>query len=281
MAELRNINWKTFSNSLLKPEYLSALKKSRSLQWWLTLALRDSNYLLLDSQDCKDLILEYKGIKFRPDVDNYPRILEAYDRYPSLGNLRSTDTVLDLGANIGSYSLPAAKVAQKVYAVEPIFYKELEGNVELNSFENVEVLPYAIGSKSVDAGLTGLKTVQVLDLFQWWVMAGRPQIDVVRMDIGGAEWSRRPTEHILDSARLYEIEFHFYENSQRVKSDWLSWKEDLILMNFNFIARWSKHRHWLYLSAWKRDTNEYIGREVQLIDGSFQGENLKLWKGEI
>src|SRR4030042_4522220 len=121
MAELRNIKWLTLLKDLTSRQSLEILLKSRSLQWALTYCLRQQGHIIFD--ELQDLILEYKGIKYYPHILNYPRIFEAYDRY-RIEELRPKDIVLDLGANIGSFSLPAAKIAKEVTAVEPLFFTE-------------------------------------------------------------------------------------------------------------------------------------------------------------
>lgn len=272
MAELRNIKWGKFCKTLFKREYFKALLKSRSLQWWLTLGLRDNGYVILD--DLETLTLEYKGVKFYPDVYNYARMFEAWDRYRIEG-VRKGDTVLDLGANIGSFTLPAAKVAKRVVAVEPIFHELLKRNIELNSLENVNVVPCAIGTNLADAGLTVPFRVEEISLTKILEKVGE-KIDVIRMDIGGAEWNfHQPLDYLWEGVRQWEIEFHFYEDR---KGDWNSWKNWLEEIGYGYIARWSKHRHWLYLSA---DKELEVRKEVQLTDGSFRGGSLEKWKSQV
>ncbi len=268
MAELRNIKWGKLAKALTKKEYLLALAKSRSLQWWLTLGLRDLGYLMID--DTKDLVLEYKGIKFYPDVYNYARMFEAWDRY-RIDRIRPTDVVLDLGANIGSFTLPAAKRAKEVYAIEPIYYEQLRKNIELNGLQNICVLPLSIGSNKVDAGLMK-EQVAMPEALAHILGNIQNKVDVLRMDIGGAEWQEAPPQ-IFKDVRQFELELHFYKNR---KGDIDSWKEFFIVNKYNAILRWSKHKHWLYVSAEKADRP--VWKECQLKDGSFKGESLGIWK---
>ncbi len=62
------------------------------------------------------------------------------------------DWVIDAGANIGMFSLLAAKKTGergKVFAFEPVTatQKLLQRNIELNGLKNVEVVPFALGEK--------------------------------------------------------------------------------------------------------------------------------------
>lgn len=276
MAELRNIRWRRFLKSLLEKDSLPPLLKSRSLQWWLTVGFRKNGFLLLDDLD--DLILEYKGIRVYPDLLNYPRVFEAWDRY-RIETLKSSDLVLDIGANIGSYTLPAAKRVSKVFSVEPLYWEELDSNVRLNLLNNVEILPKGI-SNFIGTGLVDCQEisgrVQITSferVFQLFKSKYESPPTIVRLDCGGAEW--RIDKRLLADARVLEVEFHFWEKKEGTLSYWENWKRFLRKYGFGYVARWSKHRHWLYLSA---DKTLDIRQEVQLEDGSFRGNSRKLWR---
>jgi len=73
---------------------------------------------------------------------------EFFRRY-----LRPNDIVIDVGANIGFFTLIFSTIVGrtgKVYAIEPHprIYKYLQGNLDLNSVENVRTFNLALGSKS-------------------------------------------------------------------------------------------------------------------------------------
>jgi FkbM family methyltransferase len=64
--------------------------------------------------------------------------------------VRPGDACLDIGANLGYFTLPLAKLAGpqgKVYAVEPVadFREVLQANLRRFGGEQVEVFPYALG----------------------------------------------------------------------------------------------------------------------------------------
>jgi hypothetical protein len=58
-------------------------------------------------------------------------VLREMDTY-YYDDMRPTDIVLDIGANIGAFTLRVAKNVQHVYAVEPVFPEVLATNVVLN-----------------------------------------------------------------------------------------------------------------------------------------------------
>jgi FkbM family methyltransferase len=67
--------------------------------------------------------------------------------------LKEGDTFIDIGANIGLFSLKAATVVKEagiVYAIEalPKTFRYLSGNIHYNKFNNVKAYNYAIGEKA-------------------------------------------------------------------------------------------------------------------------------------
>lgn len=68
-------------------------------------------------------------------------------------SIRSGDVVLDLGANIGYYSLIAAKRAGRVFAFEPLpdNIARLRRHLALNRISNVEVIEAAVSDRCGEA----------------------------------------------------------------------------------------------------------------------------------
>jgi FkbM family methyltransferase len=58
--------------------------------------------------------------------------------------------VIDIGANIGAFTIPLAMECKKVYAVEPQeeVRRVLENNITMSGLTNIEVIPYGIGFKT-------------------------------------------------------------------------------------------------------------------------------------
>jgi len=115
------------------------------------------------------------------------------------------DVVLDLGANVGFYTLMAARLVGPgglVIAMEPLpgNLRLLYAHLGLNGVANVSVLPYAVAEKGGvmafeeaesnamgrlgEGGALEVRTVRLDDLFAG---AGAPVPTVVKMDIEGAE----------------------------------------------------------------------------------------------
>jgi len=276
MAELRNINWKKLVKDTFFSSYGSEIiKKSKSLQWALTYALRQQNHIVFGGDEVLDLIIDYKGIKFKPHLLNYPRMIESYDRY-KVEDLKEDDIVLDLGANIGSFTLPAAQVCKRVIAVEPMFWTQLRQNIKLNSLTNIIVIPESINTYEVDCQEYTTWNPQNIEIQK---LISEYQPTYLRMDIGGAEWKEKDIKWI-SKLRHLELELHFWTKEQQEKGlgelGWNKfWKNSLEFYKFGYIARWSKHKHWLYISA---DKNWRIQEEVNLTNGNFTGQSKRLWR---
>jgi FkbM family methyltransferase len=123
--------------------------------------------------------------------------------------VKKGDTVLDLGANIGYYTLILARLVGeggKVYAFEPdtTNFSWLEKNVEINGYKNVVLVPKAVSNKTGKARLylskdnradhsiydahdgrqyIEIEAVRLDDYFKNY----DGKIDFIKMDIQGAE----------------------------------------------------------------------------------------------
>ena len=129
-----------------------------------------------------------------------------------LKNLLQPDsTFLDIGANIGYFSLLAARFASegKIIAFEPVSYlfEALEKNVALNNFIVIHPVKAAIGEKEEEriiylsaADNTGMSSfqkpenysgnyemVKVLSLDSWFAGSGLIKADIIKIDVEGNE----------------------------------------------------------------------------------------------
>ncbi len=123
--------------------------------------------------------------------------------------VKEGDIVVDLGANIGYYTLLAARLVGekgKVYAFEPepINYSLLLKNIELNGYDNVVAMQKAVSNVTekvrlfLDSQDTGAHTiyqpgdkrefieVESVTLDEFFKDKEHP-IDVIKMDVEGAE----------------------------------------------------------------------------------------------
>jgi FkbM family methyltransferase len=115
--------------------------------------------------------------------------------------------VLDLGANIGSFSLFAAKSADRVYAFEPekSNYEQLLKNIDINGAKNIIPIKKAVGGKSGSTLLyksarnTAIcstavefsdttEAVDVVTLSDAMKLCAVDHIDLLKIDIEGSEY---------------------------------------------------------------------------------------------
>lgn len=126
-----------------------------------------------------------------------------------------TGVVLDLGANIGAFSVFAAKNGARVFAFEPesTNYAQLKKNLELNSLNGVTVFKKAVGGNNGFAQMSHAKVnrgassivnkrsstfeqVEVVTLEHALKLCGVDEVDFLKVDIEGSEYS------LIESASL-------------------------------------------------------------------------------
>ena len=133
--------------------------------------------------------------------------------------LKPDATFIDIGANQGEVTVAAALAALqgRVIAFEPVaeYRQRLRNNIELNAFAHVEILPYALGDiegmfpiydqpapfsdGTRHEGLSTLfasssrgtvrELVSVKRLDDVLAGMGVDRVDVIKLDIEGAEWA--------------------------------------------------------------------------------------------
>ncbi len=121
------------------------------------------------------------------------------------GDIRPEDRVLDIGANVGAFSIRAARYSPHVVAVEPVAAEVLRENLRLNRAK-VTVIEGALGDGNpgeIDWDGTRVR-VQTYTLANLIRMAGG--CDFLKCDCEGAEWQIRPED--LSGIRRIEMELH-------------------------------------------------------------------------
>jgi FkbM family methyltransferase len=155
--------------------------------------------------------MELEGIKLlvpKQFVTHYAfHEYEPITRKTFMDGLKPGMVVVDVGAHIGSFTMLAAKLVGEsgtVHAVEPSERNRefLDANVQLNSYKNVRVHPYAAGKVRAQRlfHLTGssdshgfyphpntgtLQTIEITQVPLDELIQGR--VDAVKIDVEGAE----------------------------------------------------------------------------------------------
>lgn len=141
--------------------------------------------------------------------DNIEEISRSIIDY-NTSDIRPSDIVLDIGANIGGFSLNICNKVHSVYAVEPLFIDALNRNIQLNNAKNIFIIPCALGSGDIDISYNGLSR-KVLGLSLGDIIKlCENHIDFLKCDCEGAEW--RITLPEIMNIRRIEAEIHNFDN---------------------------------------------------------------------
>jgi FkbM family methyltransferase len=172
--------------------------------------------------------------------------------------IKSSDVVVDVGANIGIYAIPLAKRIKKVIAFEPHPHTSemLEKSIGLNKLQNLTLIKKAVSEnedklvfnlteRPMESGIISSNdsytTVEVESVDLDSALAEESKIDWVIIDVEGFEVS------VLNGARNTLSKFHpdiiiEVKNLDKVKEILLS--EGYSLTNLYYIyyyAKWNKH----------------------------------------
>lgn len=182
------------------------LWRTRNLQEWVNHRFKAKDRVVLETHDLS-VIQTKSGAMFAVNevVGNALNLYREYD----LSDIRPTDTVLDIGACVGGFSIPAAMRATegRVIAVEPLYIDELRENIALNGLEDrIQVIEAGLGyGDPLHVRYMGReKTIPTLTLSALKHCFG--PIDFLKCDCEGGEWAIVPDD--LNGIRRIELEVH-------------------------------------------------------------------------
>jgi FkbM family methyltransferase len=174
-----------------------------NLQLWINHRFQDPTKIILEKSVTKYVVTP-EELKFLPfGIGTLYQVKMEY----RFEDMKPDDIVLDLGANIGAFSLRAAQMSKHVYAVEPLYTDELKANIALNNLQDkITVIPYGVGmgDKIHIRYENREKLIQTYPLSKILEMTGR--VSFLKCDIEGAEWSIPPED--LKGIRRMEFEVH-------------------------------------------------------------------------
>jgi len=193
------------------------------------LAYRNWIYFLWSRfSDQEGILVLRNGLRFwiRPHSTDRAAITEvcvlgSYSEVPE-GSI-----VLDVGANIGAFSLAASRRAAVVYALEPVRnnFEQLRRNIELNKASNIVAERLAMAGENGEcemsvagvfssmhfrAASAKIEKVPAVTLERFLEERGIAQLDYLKMDCEGAEWDivlKAPPD-VLARIKHIEMEFH-------------------------------------------------------------------------
>jgi hypothetical protein len=136
------------------------------------------------------------------DLYVYHQVLSEY----RFSDLTKDDIVIDVGANIGVFSLLAAKRGAKVLAIEPLMCDELRKNIRMNKMKNVRVLECALGDGEERPITWEGRTRLVPSMTLTEIIEEMGECTFLKVDCEGGEWFIRPEE--LTGIGRIEMELH-------------------------------------------------------------------------
>ena len=158
----------------------------------------------------------------------------CYDRHPRF-RIRPTDTVLDIGANVGFFTAKAAKLASSgcVYAFEPCspHFRMLQDNLARNNLGNVSAFREAVWGRNgetalnyslepeptntsiYDIGGDRSEIVPTVTLERVFQREGIDRCHFLKLDCEGAEYEilHGATAEVLSSVDRIVLEWHRFD----------------------------------------------------------------------
>ena len=180
-------------------------------QMWMNRRYKpDGHYVYIDRSIYDRVISQRENLIFRILKEGV--LNDEYD-YSGIGK---DDVVLDIGANVGTFTLRAACLSNNVTAIEPVMYEYLVDNCQLNPHLNIKHYPYALGDGRVHevSWLNKRIEIETKTLTQLRSLCGG-RIDFLKCDTEGAEWWIKPEE--LRGIRRLEMELHYWKDNPTPK----------------------------------------------------------------
>lgn len=224
-------------------------------------------------------ILMSNGVRVSFSKNNTRSSLILYEVFikkvynPKFMPIDKNDIVVDIGANIGAYSLYAApKTRETVYACEPFSenVKLLRQNVRDNKIRNIVIKKVAISSKSAPVRLfisgigeghslypnsekekrvkfVKVKSITLSELIDTYKLR---EIGFLKMDCEGSEGEILASTPIEDLRKIKKIAIEFHDDSSRLKHTEIN--RMLMKAGFKVIEEWDGKSPYGYIYAFGR-----------------------------
>jgi len=211
--------------------------------------------------------------------------LSAYEQFETeifKQSLRKDMVVVDIGANIGYYTLIAAAESKQVIAFEPDVdnYQLLINNIEKNGLQNISAYQLAVGEKKGKISFfvnqdnfgdrriynfdeSGSKTeVDVVSLDEFILENNLPKIDLLKIDIEGAEAiAFKGMKNILNQEHLQMFVEFFPDGLKRTGFDPISFLKDIANFGFTIFDIDSDHHKLTEIKDFQSYPNTFVKLE--------------------
>lgn len=208
--------------------------------------LINRNFIVFKFKDGSQIIIE-RGNK-EGETSGFATIWEIFvkETYNPRGfKIKDDDIVVDIGANIGIFSIYAAKRAKrgKVYSFEPFLphYTRLKNNIGLNKLNNITAYNLAVSNKkgksrffisNISSGMHSLyrlektkqRSVHVKKIsFNEFILRSKIQkIDFLKLDCEGSEYDILYSLSKSNLGKIKKVSLEFEElNNEKNNSSYL------------------------------------------------------------
>ncbi len=167
-------------------------------------------------------------MKARPGTSDRAAINEVFVQSPYTADerfqLHREDVVVDAGANIGAFTVFAARRCKRVLAIEPLpgNFQMLRENIRLNQLDNVAVVEAALAAEAGELNMhgdgvsastfwgTGSQLVPSITLESCLTAHAIDRTDLLKMDIEGGEFDvlMNCPAAVLSRIRRIALEVH-------------------------------------------------------------------------
>ena len=174
------------------------------------------------------MYLKYNNLRFKATYANagsFYSVCLANCYWPLISQIKKDDIVVDGGANIGTFSIIASRVAERVIAIEPDphNYAMLLENIELNNASNIVAINAALSNHTGSGYFEGngenghLSTRGIKVRLATIDEVSSCRATIVKLDIEGAEPLALMSQGSLDSIRAiaFELDVNQYDNIKR------------------------------------------------------------------
>lgn len=214
--------------------------------WWNWLKAAERNIFKfyypgwrhVDAESVSIIGTDYGLFRFCDYLKANPDLFRQVELY-NVSDLTENDVVLDIGANIGAFTIKVAKQVKHVYAVEPIFCNELRENVYLNNLgSRVTVLPFALGKGGqveIDVSFGIRHNIVEALLFKDILAKCKYPPTFLKMDCEGGEWCINPFD-LIEKFSSIEGEFHSFDTEGN-KCDMYEWLRFFEAKHFKCVSQ--------------------------------------------
>lgn len=154
-------------------------------------------------------------------------------------DIKKSDVCLDIGANIGAFSLLASKVAKWVYAVEPLFTDILRENIKINAISNIDILEVAVGVGGEESVNFSGRNKRITHIPLSDILGDIGHCDFLKFDCEGCEWTFNYRD--LENFRRIEGELHNFDE----KHDFKVFEHNLNRAGFSYTVDKRSNRAWI------------------------------------